>query len=826
MFDIPYQVPSRRTFLSLSALSAIAIAASPEMPDAFTSPDPDIWSALCEKWTDIITGRNAAKTADPRARAIIAKTDKRVATILTDLASSSSRTTVLLSANLQKEESSFITTTARAISSIACAWATPGSAYHAEPHVLSACIDALKDFCRLRYHPSQDEYGNWWDWEDGASRAIGDVMCILHDALPTDVMAAAAAGIDHFVPDPWYQQPESVKPTAHPTQPVISTGANRMDLTRAVICRSIATGDESKLRHAVQGLPDSWRTVAEGDGFRADGGFIQHSHVPYTGSYGDVLLSGLAMLLPLVAGTRFDITDSAQANLLSQVERGIVPVMYGGQILDCVRGRSISRIDEPAAMHGMSIARSMLLMANAIPAHRAELWRGTVHGWMTRNTFDHLSEPASLRDIDLFDTAANVRPIPESSTPTYFASIDRLVHRTPNWLIAVSNCSNRISWYEYGNSENEWASRTSQGMRYLMLPEDMGQYEDGFWATVDYSAPTGTTVDSTPLKRAVGTAWAERTPDNEWSGGLASGEWSAAASQITSQDSTLKARRLWVGLKDALLELTTDVSTDASKATTVVEHRKVGKTPPELLVDGITITSKTSFDNPRWAHLRGVGGYVFATDVDLTAQLEKRKGSWIDVNPARTVKGFNEAIERNYASLHVTHHNRPVAWAVLPTASRSQTMALAQRPVDNLFIVLSNDRMVQAVRSTGCLLTKDPTVVTTYAFWKPATCAGMTADAPAIIQTQAQGSRVEVIMSEPTQKRPSLTVAIEGVWTVENSSDRISVSRSDKTTTLRINTADLGGQSIRVTLSPALPKPTKPSLRASSYPLGLPHTSS
>lgn len=288
----------------------------------------------------------------------------------------------------------------------------------------------------------------------------------------------------------------------------------------------------------------------------------------------------------------------------------------------------------------------------------------------------------------------------------------------------------------------------------------------------------------------------------------------------------MKARRLWVGLKDALLELTTDVSTDASKATTVVEHRKVGKTPPELLVDGITITSKTSFDNPHWAHLCGVGGYVFATDVDLTAQLEKRKGSWIDVNPARTVKGFNEAIERNYASLHVTHHNRPVAWAVLPTASRSQTMALAQRPVDNLFIVLSNDRMVQAVRSTGCLLTKDPTVVTTYAFWKPATCAGMTADAPAIIQTQAQGSRVEVIMSEPTQKRPSLTVAIEGVWTVENSSDRISVSRSDKTTTLRINTADLGGQSIRVTLSPALPKPTKPSLRASSYPLGLPHTSS
>ena len=813
MFDTPGQVPSRRTFLSLSALSAIAIAASPDAPNAFASQDPNTWSALCEKWTDIITGRNAAKTSDPRARAIIAKIDNRVAAILTDLASGSGRTTVLLSANLQKEDSPFITTTARAIDTIACAWATPGSAYHGDPHILSVCIEALRDFCRLRYNPSQDEYGNWWDWEDGASRAIGDVMCILHDDLPADVMAAAASGIDHFVPDPWYQQPESVKPTANPTQPVISTGANRTDLTRAVMCRSIATGNESKLRHAVQGLPDSWRTTTEGDGFRADGGFIQHSHIPYTGSYGNVLLSGLAMLLPLVAGTHFDITRSARTALISQVERGIVPIMYGGQVLDCVRGRSVSRIDEPAAMHGKSIARSMLLMADAIPAHRAELWRGTVHGWMTRNTFDHLSEPASLTDIDLFDNAAKVRPIPELPTPTYFASMDRLVHRTPNWLIAVSNCSDRISWYEYGNSENEWASRTSQGMRYLMLPEDMGQYEDGFWATVAYSAPTGTTVDSTPLKRAVGAAWAARTPDNEWSGGLASGEWSAAASHITSQDSTLTARRLWVGLKDALLELTTDVSTNASTATTVVEHRKVGEPSPELLVDGTTVISKMSFDNPRWAHLRGVGGYVFATDVDLTAQLEKRKGSWIDVNPARTVKGANEAIEHNYVSLHVTHHNRPVAWALLPTANRVQTAALAQRPADKLFTVLSNDRMVQAVRSAGCLLAKDLTVVTTYAFWEPATCAGVTADAPAIVQTQVQGSQMDVIMSEPTQRRPSLTVTIEGAWRVETSNDRVSTSQSAKTMTLHINTAGLGGQSIKVTLSPAQPNPqsTKPS---------------
>ena len=213
----------------------MALAASPTVTDAIAAPGPDSWSALCERWIDIITGRRAARTSDPRARAIIAKTDRKVAEILTDLVSGSSRQTVLISADLRKEQSPFITKTARAIESMACAWATPGSSYHKDPEILSACIEGLRDFCRLRYNPSQDEYGNWWDWEDGASRAVADVMCILHDVLPPEVMSAAAAGIDHFIPDPWFQQPASVKPTANPVQPVVSTGANRMDLTLSLI---------------------------------------------------------------------------------------------------------------------------------------------------------------------------------------------------------------------------------------------------------------------------------------------------------------------------------------------------------------------------------------------------------------------------------------------------------------------------------------------------------------------------------------------------------------------------------------------------------------
>ncbi|MEA5655590.1 MAG: hyaluronate lyase, partial [Cutibacterium granulosum] len=138
-----FGTPSRRTFLTVSALSAMVLTASPAVTDAIAAPIPDSWAALCERWVDIITGRRAARTSDPRAREIIAKADRKVTEILTDLASGSSRQTVLISADLRKEQSPFITKTARAIDSMACAWATPGSRYHKDPEILSACVEGL-----------------------------------------------------------------------------------------------------------------------------------------------------------------------------------------------------------------------------------------------------------------------------------------------------------------------------------------------------------------------------------------------------------------------------------------------------------------------------------------------------------------------------------------------------------------------------------------------------------------------------------------------------------------------------------------------------------
>ena len=59
--------------------------------------------------------------------------------------------------------------------------------------------------------------------------------------------------------------------------------------------------------------------VTSGDGFYADGSFIQHTHHPYNGSYGLVVINDVSLVLPWLTGSPWQCTDPAQTNVLQWV---------------------------------------------------------------------------------------------------------------------------------------------------------------------------------------------------------------------------------------------------------------------------------------------------------------------------------------------------------------------------------------------------------------------------------------------------------------------------------------------------------------------------
>src|SRR5690606_16980597 len=106
-----------------------------------------------------------------------------------------------------------------------------------------------------------------------------------------------------------------------------------------------------------------------------------HSTLGYTGTYGVVLLGGLAKLFALLAGSSHDVDDPSRSIIDESVEDSYAPLMYRGQMMDAVRGRAISREGSRSLTDGDAAIDAILRLARAVEPALAERWRGLCRQW-------------------------------------------------------------------------------------------------------------------------------------------------------------------------------------------------------------------------------------------------------------------------------------------------------------------------------------------------------------------------------------------------------------------------------------------------------------
>ncbi|MEU4195068.1 polysaccharide lyase 8 family protein [Kribbella sp. NPDC026611] len=520
----------RRTFLAASTATAAAMTLS--LDRAFAAPADFV--ALRAKWAAALTGGAVLDPTDPDFAAALTRLDNGVTAALAKLDRSAGRRQVFTDYPLSADPS--VANTYVRLEQLATAWATPGSQYHSSASLLADIQAALESMDQLIYNPAQAEFGNWWSWEIGATRPLANIMVLLYDELPVEARQRYCAAIDHFVPDPYYMFP--------PARAVVSTGANRVDLTQAVIVRSLITEDEAKLVHARDGLSDVWQYVTTGDGFYRDGSFIQHTWVAYTGTYGHVLLSGIGKLLALLADSPWAVTDPKRQILFDSVAKTYLPVVHDLRMMDFVRGRAVSRYNSSDHDDGYTAAEAILRLAAGVDASLAGPWRAAVAGWLQRDTFGSMLSGASIPRVALIKSLSGVTPLAEVDGHTLFASMDRSVHRRSGWAYSISMASRRIAHYECGNGENDQGWHAGSGMTYL-YDHDNGQFADVFWPTVDRYRLPGITVDKLPLAPKAGGEWGAARPTSSWVGGSTLDGYAAVGQDLQGPSSPMRARKSW-----------------------------------------------------------------------------------------------------------------------------------------------------------------------------------------------------------------------------------------------------------------------------------------
>ncbi len=650
------------------------------------------------------------------------------------------------------------------------AYVQPGTGTTGDPGLLADVLRGLDHLSATVYHPATTPYGNWWEWRIGSPRPLMDITAALYERLGADRIAAACAAVDHFVPD-----------TALTDYSGTSTGANRVDLRRSVALRGVLGRDPGRIALARDALSPVFPYVTEGDGLYADGSFVQHTSVAYSGTYGQVLLDGLGRLFALLAGTEWEVTDPARQHVLDSVEHAYAPLLHDGLVMDCVNGRAISRgylrSDDQHVLrgdhyHGQALIAAVALLADgASDAERAR-WHGRVKGWIERDTVvPVLTAPQfGVADLARLRAVADAPgpALPEPLGPRLFPAMDRAVHRAPRFTAALAMAGDRIAHYECGNGENPRGWHTGSGMLSWWTRDGGDQYTDWYWPTVDWYRLPGTTVSTRRLADRAGGEWGAPRPDVRWVGGTTDGRYAAVGQHLKGLGSTLEARKSWFFLDDAVVCLGAGIScADGVPVETVVDNRNLGESGAPAFARGA-----------RWAHLEGHGGWLLPYGGALRALREDRTGAWSDINTT----GSPERRTRRWQTLWLDHGTDPVAagyaYVLLPGAGRAETAA---RAADRHWLtLLANDTGAQAVAVPRLGLTA-------WNFWRAGTVGDVTVSGGASVLVVRGGRTATLRVSEPSRTGAPLDLLWDRpVRAVTRAGEGVEVLSADRRLRLRV----------------------------------------
>ncbi|MCT4351693.1 polysaccharide lyase 8 family protein [Streptomyces sp. Je 1-79] len=758
---------SRRTFLRTTGSTALVLGLTGSPLLSGQAVAADEFGTLRAKWRTLVLGEGFSPTAEP-FRTRLAELGTRAAelratmapatgslwpdAVWTDPEPDTDQESYGYSAKMNENYSRLLT--------MAQAYRQPGTGLTGDTGLAADIVTGLDHLYDRIYNEGQTRYGNWYNWQIGAPQALLDTCVLMYDQLSATQTANHCRAVDHFVPD-----------SAVGSYTGTSTGANRVDLCRVLVLRGIVGNSSAKVTLARNALSPVFPYVTSGDGLHADGSFIQHTSVPYAGTYGAVMLGGLGMLFALLAGSSWAVTDPNRQIVLDAVENAWAPFLYNGLVMDNVSGRGASRgisatdpkrIQADDHLRGHGILASIVLLGQGASAAENARWRGLVKGWIQRDYYSPpLSDPAlSLVGLARLKSVAEDTSVSAIAEPTghrLFPSMARATHRRPGWAASISMANKRITYYETGNGENLRGWHTGAGM--LSWWGDTyanGQYSDAFWPTVDPYRLPGTTASRLVLADGAGGDWGAPKPDVNWVGGATDGARAAVGQYLRGLQSTLMAKKSWFCLDDAIVCLGAGITcTDPARVESVVENRNLGPGGTHALtVDGTvkpvghpwseTLTGAT------WAHIGGMGGYVFPGGATVKALREERTGRWSDINRSMATT----PITRRYLTLWTDHGTNPsdatYAYVLMPGASTTQTAA---RAADTGWVqILANTDDQQGVRVPSLGFTG-------VNFWFGGTAGALTATAPCSVMISEKGDGTAVIcVSDPMRMQTGLTL--------------------------------------------------------------------
>ncbi|TRY19734.1 silent information regulator protein Sir2 [Tessaracoccus rhinocerotis] len=739
------------------------------------------------------------------------------------------------------------TNTFRYLADIALATVTPGTTQFGDAALQTGVLDGIDWVHRVWYSDQAAGYfGNWYAWEIGIPTNLTRALGLLHEQLGAhdpDLPARCVATMDAYLRN-GTDGDVDLGSRFH-------TGANLADITMNRIVQGALLGDEPRVRKAVEDQSTVFATIdpanivhGNTDGYYADGSFIQHHTVAYTGSYGRVLLMKVMLSLKTLGNTGYE-----PAELVPTAQRwitaGFAPLIYQGYMMEIVKGRAVSRTGTGYA-DVVTVVEGATDLSRHLEGAEADQMRAYVKYLATEppaapNTSSFVS-PATIGaygDIvaDPALEAANI--VPEVSHFT-FNAMERDVHLRPGYGFAVARSSSRISKYEYMSGENLQPWFQADGTTYLYLDgqDQSAHFGTDFYATAGAYALGGVTApveERLTVPESYGRNWYEN-PDhpleftsssvsqntyvyfplgtNDYSGGVQLDGYGVAsilvADDVAWRDQqqgilpadfvaypNARGAKSYFMLDNHIVVLGADIGDDHGRAATSAIDARTCPPGHRIEVSGQGIAGTTAAEGTvmpwaRWADETAGAAVGYIVLDGPAVELVDRQAS-----VARSEIRLNNSglAERRVVTLgyrHAVGARDRIAYVLMPGAGEDAVRAEAAEPSVR---ILRNDSTVQAVEY-------DAAKVTGYAFFGAAEVGRVSSEAPVTAMVRnLTGGRWRVAFSDPIRTQSVLKIAMQGRLRKVGGDDEVSATFQRGQTEITVAATDGIGRSYTVELA-------------------------
>lgn len=426
---------------------------------------------------------------------------------------------------------------------ISYGYACKNSKYYQDSSVLNLIIKSLNILSKY-YNKNTKIIGNWWEWRIGIPYNYS-LICLFTDYIDNNYESAMSRFIKRYINtcDLTYANLASLCRNIYIAGSILNDNSyintsinssipafNSKSILQIKTARFL-----QKLYCRCKWLPYGISMFAGKEGIFKDYSFIQHTSIPYIGTYGIEIIQFAALLYKTNKNTNIKIHNDIQKQLpiwVSAYNKSI----YNNEVMVMYCGRSIGEYDVKGAAYNI------------------------------RKYINEIKESCGILDeiTDEYESVIISQPIS-----------DKLIYDYDNWRFVISMCSDRVAKYESFNNQNTKGWYQNLGMTYLYTPNK--SYQGYIGRISPYFLP-GVTCNSYERK-IVESKQPRFNYTNKDIDLLRSGSCIAdryhIASMMQVNDEYVFAKKSWFIIDDKIICIGTDLQGDSLHTTIYNDSDKI-----------------------------------------------------------------------------------------------------------------------------------------------------------------------------------------------------------------------------------------------------------